>query len=97
MFGRLELIRQQFAAVGLVAVAVYANTLWGDFTFDDQFAVVCCLLLDLYTLYSSTAQAQQQQLLSVQITNGDVTRDTPVRDLFKHDFWWVLPHNLDAS
>jgi hypothetical protein len=27
-------------AVGLVALLVYANTLLGDFTFDDNFAVV---------------------------------------------------------
>lgn len=45
MIGRL--LQQQnfqtrsFAAVGLVAVLVYANTLIGDFTFDDNFALVC--------------------------------------------------------
>jgi len=44
MIGRL--LQQQnfqtrsFAAVGLVAVLVYANTLIGDFTFDDNFALV---------------------------------------------------------
>lgn len=32
--------RGSLAAVGLLAVLVYANTLIGDFTFDDNFAVV---------------------------------------------------------
>jgi hypothetical protein len=32
--------RGSLIAVGLVAVLVYANTLLGDFTFDDNFAVV---------------------------------------------------------
>jgi hypothetical protein len=41
--GRLLQTSRQFAAVGLVAVVVYANTLLCDFTFDDNFAVVCVL------------------------------------------------------
>jgi hypothetical protein len=31
-----------FYLVGLLAVFVYVNTLIGDFTFDDNFAVVRC-------------------------------------------------------
>jgi hypothetical protein len=41
MVGGLVLGRRGcLTAVGVVAVLVYANTLLGDFTFDDNFAVV---------------------------------------------------------
>jgi hypothetical protein len=28
-------------------------------------------------------------VLPLQVTNGDVTKNNPAWDLFKHDFWWV--------
>lgn len=53
ILGRLLQTSRHFAAVGLVAVVVYANTLWCDFTFDDNFAVVCAhCFVTLYVTFA---------------------------------------------
>jgi hypothetical protein len=81
-------------AVGAVAALAYLSTLLGDFTFDDNFAVV-----RVVCACGAAAAAEHTQLPVVQhpltprsrqITNGDVTHDDrPLSALFKHDFWWV--------
>lgn len=93
--------RGSLTAVGLVAVLVYANTLLGDFTFDDNFAVVCimqCIACPTNTCGSPELPAHRvgesanrlpaKSANGLQINNGDVTNPaSPIRDLFKHDFW----------
>jgi len=71
------------------AIVVNLNTLPASFTFDDNFAVVggatpAHIGCWLHCLHASDVFVQ------LQINNGDVTNNNiTLRDLFKHDFWWV--------